>query len=96
MIIFIMVIMVVIMVIMVIIFISTYIIVIIRPGDQKLVLRAADLRSRENLRADKVSFHPKMYIPPSKFCIGKKLSIRQNFPNLNLIVRLTDVLVGAN
>ena len=27
----------------------TYISIIIRPGDQKLLLRAADLRSRENL-----------------------------------------------
>ena len=27
----------------------TYITIIIRPGDQKLLLRAADLRSRENL-----------------------------------------------
>ena len=88
-----------IMVVMVIIFITTYIIVIIRPGDQKLVLRAADLRSRENLRADKVSFSPQN-VQPSEFCNGKKLSIRQSslklFPNLNLTIRLRDVLVGAN
>ena len=36
--------------------VTTYISIIIRPGDQKLLLRAADLRSRENLWADKVSF----------------------------------------
>ena len=38
------------------IMIITYIIMIIRPGDQKLLLRAADLRPGKNLRADKVSF----------------------------------------
>ena len=35
------------------------IILIIRPGDKKLVLRAADIRPGENLRADKVSYHPR-------------------------------------
>ena len=43
----------------ILIFIMTNnIILIIRPGDKKLVLRAADIRPGENLRADKVSYHP--------------------------------------
>ena len=44
----------------ILIFIMTNnIILIIRPGDKKLVLRAADIRTGENLRADKVSYHPR-------------------------------------
>ena len=44
----------------ILIFIMTNnIILIIRPGDKKLVLRAADIRPGENLRADKVSHHPR-------------------------------------
>ena len=42
-----------------IIMMTTNIILIIRPGDKKLVLRAADIRPGENLRADKVSHHPR-------------------------------------
>ena len=45
--------------IILIIIMTTNIILIIRPGDKKLVLRAADIRLGENLRADKVSYHPR-------------------------------------
>ena len=45
--------------IILIIIITTNIILIIRPGDKKLVLRAADIRPGENLRADKVSYNPR-------------------------------------
>ena len=45
--------------IILIIIMMTNIILIIRPGDKKLVLRAADIRPGENLRADKVSYHPR-------------------------------------
>ena len=45
--------------IILIIIMTTNIILIIRPGDKKLVLRAADIRPGENLRADKVSYHPR-------------------------------------
>ena len=38
---------------------TSNIILIIRPGNKKLVLRAADIRLGENLRADKVSYHPR-------------------------------------
>ena len=43
----------------ILIIMTTNIILIIRPGDKKLVLRAADIRPGENLRADKVSYHPR-------------------------------------
>ena len=43
----------------ILIIMTTNIILIIRPGDKKLVLRAADIRPGENLRADKVSHHPR-------------------------------------
>ena len=44
--------------IILIIIMTTNIILIIGPGDKKLVVRAADIRPGENLRADKVSYHP--------------------------------------